>query len=83
MVLLPLVPRPLGRVRLLMHALHAHSTSAAGGAPAAEGAPPAGGAQPAAPDLPPVGAPPSPAGCEAAGNDEDDAALALRFGFHV
>ena len=94
MVLLPLEQRPPGRLRLLMHTLYAHSTFA-GGAPAAAGAPAAGGVLPAegaqhvqgalqaAPDLPPVGAPPSPAACEAVGNEEEDAALALRFGFHV
>jgi hypothetical protein len=58
MVLIPLVPRPLGHVRLLLHAPHA----------------------PHAPAPPPP--PPPPAGGEAA-SDEEDAALALRFGFHV
>ena len=62
MVLIPLVPRPLGRVRLLLHALHAPHAPASAAAGAATGAPPAGG--------------------EAA-SDEEDAALALRFGFHV
>jgi hypothetical protein len=79
MVLIPLVPRPLGRMRLLLHALPApaatQTVQTPTGAQTPAGAPPAPGAPP--------GAPPSPAGCEAASEDEEDAALALRFGFHV
>jgi hypothetical protein len=73
MVLIPLVPRPLGRLRLLLlHAPAATQTvQTPTGAQTPAGAPPA------------PGAPPSPAGCEAASEDEEDAALALRFGFHV
>lgn len=69
MVLLPLVPRPLGRLRLLLHALPAPAVAQAVQTPT--DAPP-----PVAPGAPP-------AGCEAASDDEHDAALALRFGFHV
>ena len=70
MVLLPLVPRPLGRMRLLLHALHAPAVAQAVQTPT--DAPP-----------PPVAPGEPPAGCEAASDDEHDAALALRFGFHV
>jgi hypothetical protein len=73
MVLLPLVPRP-GRMRLLLlRALPApaatQTVQTPTGAQTPAGAPPAPGAPPA--------------GCEAASEDEEDAALALRFGFHV
>jgi hypothetical protein len=108
MVLMPLVPRPLGSVRQVLLAMHAQARAAdarpspngaagaAGGAPAtadAAGPPPSAAPSPppsAAPSPPPSAAPspppsppPSPAGCEAASDDEEDAALALRFGFHV
>jgi hypothetical protein len=67
MVLVPLVPRPLGRLRMLLPSLQVKA------------APP-----PILPPLPPLPLPPPPppAG-NAATEDEEDAALALRFGFHV
>jgi hypothetical protein len=73
----PLVPRSLGRLRLALHALHAPAGAQTAQAPAQA---PAGAPAPGAPPVAP-GAPP--AGCEAASDDEEDAALALRFGFHV
>jgi len=89
MVLLPLVPRPLGRLPLLLRAMQApaetHTVQTPTGAQtiaqtiAPTGEPPAPPAPPALP-APPA---PTPAGSEAASDDEQDAALALRFGFHV
>ncbi len=86
MVLLLLVPRPLGSLTLLLHALHGHATAghtATTGSLAVDVSRPVDVARPAAPGLPPAVAPPSPAACEAESNDEEDAALAMRFGFHV
>jgi hypothetical protein len=77
MVLIPLVPRPLGQLRLLMHALPAPAATQTVRTPA--GAQTPAGAPPGAPPSPA----PSPPACEAASEDEEDAALALRFGFHV
>ena len=75
MVLLPLVPRPLGRLPLLLRALQAPAgaQTVQTGVQTPAGAPPAGCDAASAP----------PAGCDAASEDEEDAALALRFGFHV
>jgi hypothetical protein len=82
LVLVAAVPRPLRGLRVLLDSLSAP----AGPAHAAAGAPPPS-LPPSAPSLPPPSAPslppPSPAGGEAASDDEEDAALALRFGFHV
>ena len=66
MVLVPLVPRPLGRLRMLLPSLQVKA------------------APPPPPPLPPLPLPPPPppAG-NAATEDEEHAALALRFGFHV
>ena len=72
MVLIPLVPRPLGRLRLL--ALTSAGVQAAK-TPA--------GVQPPTGAAPPASGAPSPAGCEDASDAEEDAALALRFGFHI
>jgi hypothetical protein len=80
MVLLPLVPRPLGRMRLLLHALHAPAVAQAVQTPTDAPPPPVA---PVAPGAPPVAPGEPPAGCEAASDDEHDAALALRFVFHV
>lgn len=92
MVLLPLVPRPLGSLTLLLRALHGHATTAIAAVDVAGQVDVAGPvdvagtvdvALPEAPGLPPAGAPPSTDACEAESKDEQDAALALRFGFHV
>jgi hypothetical protein len=81
MVLLPLVPRPLGSFRQLLMAMQTQGSVIAGAANAADAAPGAAGAPAPPPSAP---APPSsPAGCEAASDNEEDAGLALRFGFHV
>jgi hypothetical protein len=68
----PLVPRPLGRLPLLLRALQAP----AGAQTVQTGAQTPAGAPPAGCDA--ASAPPA-----AASEDEQDAALALRFGFHV
>lgn len=72
MVLIPLVPRPLGRLRLLvLTSAGVQAVKTPTGVQTPTGAaPPASGA-------------PSPAGCEDASDAEEDAALALRFGFHI
>jgi hypothetical protein len=80
LVLVAAVPRPLRGLRVLLDSLSAP----AGPAHAAPSLPPPSLPPPSAPSLPPPSLPPpSPAGGEAASDDEEDAALALRFGFHV
>jgi hypothetical protein len=71
MVLIPLVPRPLGRLPLLM--------MVSAGAQAVKT--PTGVQTPTGVRTPTDT--PSPAGCEDAIDTEEDAALALRFGFHI
>jgi hypothetical protein len=77
------VPRPLGRLQLLLRAMQApaetHTLQTPAGAPTGVHTGEPAGAPPA-PPAPPA---PTPAGSEAASDDEQDAALALRFGFHI
>jgi hypothetical protein len=96
LVLVAAVPRPLRGLRVLLDSLSAPAgpAHAAAGAPPPS-LPPPSLPPPSAPSLPPPSAPslpppslpslppPSPAGGKAASDDEEDAALALRFGFHV